>query len=122
LAFNTPLRRDAAWDDNKRAMVVADDTGRLELPPMSSDRTQPKTAFAFAGGGSFGAIQVGMLHALAAHGIAADVVFGSSVGALNGGYYAGMPTIEGIQQLEKIWRGLRRHDVFQVACEFNVRR
>ena len=92
-------------------MASADDTGRLELPPMSSDRIQPKTAFVFAGGGSFGAIQVGMLHALAAHGIAADVVFGSSVGALNGAYYAGMPTIEGIQQLEKIWRGLRRQDV-----------
>ena len=82
---------------------------------MSSDQIQRKTAFVFAGGGSFGAIQVGMLHALAAHGIAADVVFGSSVGALNGAYYAGMPTIEGIQQLEKIWRGLRRQDVFQVT-------
>jgi hypothetical protein len=32
-----------------------------------------KTAFVFAGGGSFGAIQVGMLHSLAAHGIAADM-------------------------------------------------
>jgi predicted acylesterase/phospholipase RssA len=67
-------------------------------------RAQPKTAFVFAGGGSFGAIQVGMLHALAAHGIVADAVFGSSVGALNGAYYAGLPTIEGIRQLEAIWR------------------
>src|SRR5262249_8171139 len=49
-----------------------------------------KTAFIFAGGGSFGAIQVGMLHVLAAHGIAADMVFGSSVGALNCAYYAGI--------------------------------
>ena len=31
-----------------------------------------KTAFVFAGGGSFGSIQVGMLRALAAHGITAD--------------------------------------------------
>ena len=76
---------------------------------------QPKTAFVFAGGGSFGAIQVGMLHALAAHGIAADMVFGSSVGALNCAYYAGIPTVEGIKQLEAIWRGLRRRDVFQVT-------
>ena len=50
-----------------------------------------KTAFVFAGGGSFGAIQVGMLHSLAAHGIAADMVVGSSVGALNGAFYAGDP-------------------------------
>ena len=82
---------------------------------MVSDEAQPKTAFVFAGGGSFGAIQVGMLHALAAHGVTADVVFGSSVGALNGAYYAGAPTVEGIRQLETIWRGLRRQDVFQVT-------
>ena len=56
-----------------------------------------------------------MLHALAARGIVADVVFGSSVGALNGAYYAGMPTIEGVRQLETIWRGLHRRDVFQVT-------
>jgi NTE family protein len=82
---------------------------------MVSPQSQPKTAFVFAGGGSFGAIQVGMLHALAAHGVVADVVFGSSVGALNGAYYAGTPTIEGIRQLEAIWRSLHRRDVFQVT-------
>ena len=74
---------------------------------MMPNEGQPKTAFVFAGGGSFGAIQVGMLHALASHGIVADMVFGSSVGALNGAYYAGDPTLEGIRKLEAIWRGLR---------------
>jgi len=33
-----------------------------------------------------------MMHSLAAHGISADMVVGSSVGALNGAYYAGDPT------------------------------
>ena len=74
-----------------------------------------KTAFVFAGGGSFGAIQVGMMHSLAAHGISADMVVGSSVGALNGAYYAGDPTLDGVLQLETIWRGLTRHDVFPVT-------
>jgi NTE family protein len=87
----------------------------MEPVSMSNDHIRPKTAFVFAGGGSFGAIQVGMLQALAAHGIAADMVFGSSVGALNGAYYAGTPTIEGIRQLESIWRALRRQDVFPVT-------
>jgi NTE family protein len=82
---------------------------------MSSHPIRPKTAFVFAGGGSFGAIQVGMLQALAAHGVTADVVLGSSVGALNGAYYAGKPTIEGICELEAIWRGLHRRDVFQMT-------
>jgi NTE family protein len=74
-----------------------------------------KTAFVLAGGGSFGAIQVGMMHSLAAHGISADMVVGSSVGALNGAYYAGDPTLKGVLQLETIWRGLHRHDVFPIT-------
>jgi NTE family protein len=74
-----------------------------------------KTAFVLAGGGSFGAIQVGMMHSLAAHGISPDMVVGSSVGALNGAYYAGDPTLKGVLQLETIWRGLRRQDVFPVT-------
>jgi NTE family protein len=68
-----------------------------------------------AGGGSFGAIQVGMMHALAKHGVTADMVVGSSVGALNGAYYAGDPTLKGILQLETIWRGLHRQDVFPIT-------
>ena len=77
--------------------------------------TGKKTAFVFAGGGSFGAIQVGMMQALAAHGVAADLVVGSSVGAMNGAYYAGAPTLEGIKKLAEIWGGLTRQDVFPVS-------
>ena len=69
----------------------------------------------FAGGGSFGAIQVGMLESLAAHGITADMVVGSSVGALNGAFYAGDPTLTAVQRLATIWRGLQRRDVFPVT-------
>jgi NTE family protein len=74
-----------------------------------------RTAFVFAGGGSFGAIQVGMMHSLAAHGISADMVVGSSVGALNGAFYAGDPTLNGVLRLETIWRGLLRQNVFPVT-------
>jgi NTE family protein len=87
----------------KSALSITDQAGR------------PKTAFVFAGGGSFGAIQVGMLHSLAAHGITTDMVVGSSVGALNGAFYAGDPTLAGVERLERIWRGLTRHDVFPVT-------
>jgi NTE family protein len=79
------------------------------------DQGSAKTAFVFAGGGSFGAIQVGMLHSLAAHGISSDMVVGSSVGALNGAFYAGDPTFEGVQRLADIWRGLQRRDVFPLT-------
>jgi NTE family protein len=80
---------------------------------MQDDR--PKTAFVFAGGGSYGSIQVGMLHSLVANGVTADMVVGSSVGAINGAYYAGAPTLKGVLELETIWRGLTRHDVFPVT-------
>lgn len=76
---------------------------------------QAKTAFVFAGGGSFGAIQVGMLQSLAAHGITADMVVGSSVGALNGAFYAGDPTLKGVERLATIWRALTRQDVFPMS-------
>ena len=56
-----------------------------------------------------------MMHALAARGIEADMVVGSSVGAMNGAYYAGDPTLKGVLQLESIWRGLRRQDVFPIT-------
>ena len=76
---------------------------------------RPKTAFIFAGGGSYGAAQVGMLRALCARDIRPELVMGSSVGAINGVFYAGMPNGEGIERLESLWRGLRRQDVFPIA-------
>jgi len=88
---------------------------------VSSEGDRSKTAFIFAGGGSLGAIHIGMLHSLASHGITAYMVVGSSVGALNGAYYAGNPTIEGIQRLETIWRGLRRNDVFPLTWRMMTR-
>src|SRR5882757_5907093 len=103
------------------AAITPGNTARLRTRrPGSSalsitDPDAPKTAFVFAGGGSFGAIQVGMLHSLAAHGISADMVVGSSVGALNGAFYAGDPTLQGIERLAAIWRDLKRHDVFPVT-------
>ena len=41
-------------------------------------RTDRPTAFVLAGGGSFGAIQVGMMHSLVKHGVTADLVVGSA--------------------------------------------
>jgi NTE family protein len=81
----------------------------------TSQASPARTAFVFAGGGSFGAIQVGMMHSLAAHGISADMVVGSSVGALNGAFFAGDPTLRGVLELEAIWRGLIRQDVFPIT-------
>src|SRR4029453_8599432 len=71
-----------------------------------------KTAFVFAGGGSLGAVQVGMLKALTRAGMVPDFVVGASVGALNGAYFAAQPSEAGIHRLERIWNRLQRADVF----------
>jgi NTE family protein len=74
-----------------------------------------RTAFVFAGGGSLGAIQVGVLRELIAAGERPDFLVGASVGALNACYFAGRPNAEGVAALETIWRGLRRQDVFPLS-------
>ncbi len=79
-----------------------------------------KTAFVFAGGGSLGAVQVGMLRELLRAGIKADLVVGSSVGAMNAAYFAGAADAAGIDKLERTWRGLRRHDVFPVTLRSDL--
>ena len=81
-------------------------------PQMTETR---KTAFVLAGGGSLGAVQVGMLRSLTARGIRADMVVGSSVGSINGAYFAGRPDAEGVAALEQLWRGMRRTDIFPVG-------
>jgi NTE family protein len=71
-----------------------------------------KTAFVFSGGGSLGAIQVGMLRVLLSYGLRPDFVVGASVGAINAAYFASAPTAECVSRLERIWSGLRRADIF----------
>jgi NTE family protein len=75
-----------------------------------------RTAFVFAGGGSLGAIQVGAVRELVRSDVRPDFVVGASVGALNACFFAGAPDGEGVAALERIWRGLRRSDVFPLTA------
>ena len=79
--------------------------------PGSLDRT----AFVLSGGGSLGAVQVGMLHALLEAGIRPDLVVGSSVGAINGAFLAGHASLQGVEQLATLWESIRRRDVFPLG-------
>jgi NTE family protein len=73
------------------------------------------TAFVLSGGGSLGAVQVGMLLALAEQRIAPDILIGTSVGAVNAGWIAGGATLTDIESLADIWAAIRRQDVFPTA-------
>jgi NTE family protein len=71
------------------------------------------TAFVLSGGGSLGAVQVGMLQALTARGVAPDLLVGTSAGALNAAYVAGHGVSgAALDDLEAIWSSLQRRDVF----------
>lgn len=73
------------------------------------------TAFVLSGGGSLGAVQVGMLQALAARGVEPDLLIGTSAGALNAAYVAGHGVgPDSLDRLEAIWSKLQRRDVFPI--------
>jgi NTE family protein len=71
------------------------------------------TAFVLTGGGSLGAVQVGMLQVLAERDVRPDLLVGTSVGALNAAFVAGRGFSTGtVDELGAIWRSVRRVDVF----------
>jgi NTE family protein len=74
-----------------------------------------RTAFVLSGGGSLGALQVGMLQALTEAGVRPDLLIGTSVGAVNAAWIAGNPDPDGARKLGEIWVGLRRQDVFPLS-------
>jgi NTE family protein len=78
-------------------------TGKLQIP-------QKKRALVLPGGGGRGAYQVGVAKAFHEVGISFDMIFGTSIGALNGTLIA-----QGsIERLEELWSHLRPWDIFKL--------
>jgi len=71
--------------------------------------------FVLTGGASLGAVQVGMAQALARGGIRPDFMIGSSAAALNAAFLAGAEWPGSTGELERIWLGLSRSDVFPMG-------
>ncbi len=90
---------------------------RKELRSNRVDRTMT-VAFVFSGGAALGSIQVGMARALYEQGIRPDLVTGTSVGALNGAWFAGGGNPDG---LAEVWRGLGRSDIFPLSPLHGIR-
>lgn len=69
--------------------------------------------FVLSGGASLGAIEAGMLQAVYEHGIAPDVIVGTSAGAVNGAYIASRPaTPDTASSLQVLWRKMSTFQVF----------
>ncbi len=71
-----------------------------------------RTAFVLGGGGLLGATQIGMLRALEGRGIRPDLIVGTSVGAMNGAFFAAAPGPAALAELEQLWAELDRSGVF----------
>lgn len=74
-------------------------------------RLPKPTAYVLGGGGAWGALQLGMLRALARTDLAPDLVVGTSVGSLNGAVLAADPE-QALSRLSRLWPTLTRSDVF----------
>lgn len=79
------------------------------------------TAFVLSGGGNLGAVQVGMLQALADRGIVPDLLVGTSVGAVNAAFLAAGPSPARVDALAEIWSRTRRRDIFPTSPVSTVR-
>jgi NTE family protein len=77
-----------------------------------TDRPPVEVAFVLGGGGVLGAHEVGMLRALAERSIKPDVVLGTSIGAVNGAFFAADPTTEGVERLSRLWGGTNNRELF----------
>jgi NTE family protein len=78
--------------------------------------TRPRTAFVLSGGASLGALQTGMLQALYERDITADLLIGTSAGALNAAFIASRPqTVQTARAMGRVWCDLHRDDIFPVS-------
>lgn len=83
----------------------------MTAPLALAARLPRPTAFVLGGGGSWGAVQLGMLKALAETDLTPDLVVGTSVGSLNGAVLAADPELA-VERLEELWPSVSRANVF----------
>jgi NTE family protein len=87
-----------------------DDDDRADRP--DGGESSGRTAFVLGGGGLLGASQVGMLKALTECGIRPDLIVGTSVGAMNGAFFAAAPRESAVADLERLWTTLEGAGIF----------
>ena len=87
---------------------------------MSLANLPRPVGYVLGGGGSLGAVQVGMLQALGEHDVAPDVVAGTSVGSLNGAVLALDPK-SAANRLSHLWLKITREQVFPGGLLAQVR-
>ena len=82
---------------------------------MAQSEAGERTAFVLAGGGSLGAVQVGMLAELIGAGVRPDVIVGVSAGALNGAFLAFDPSLKMVEQMAVLWSRMTTKEVLGLS-------
>ena len=88
---------------------------RIRNANMNDSNIVEKTAFVLAGGGSLGAVQVGMLAELIANGVQPDFIVGVSAGALNGAVLAFEPSINMVERMAVLWSKITTREVLGLS-------
>jgi NTE family protein len=83
-------------------------------PPIQ-EATTPETAWVLSGGGSLGAVQVGMLAELIAEGVRPDFIVGVSAGALNGAFLAHNPCADTVTRMATLWSEITTREVLGLS-------
>jgi NTE family protein len=91
----------------------------VPMAPLTPSDGPPEVAFVLGGGGVHGAVEVGMLRALAEHGIAPDVILGTSIGALNGVLLAADPA-RAVERLTALWLDIEQGNPFEAPLREQV--
>ncbi len=92
-------RRAPGWPGASTPITAVEAVDEGSVHPHNSD-----TILVLGGGGGRGSAQVGVLRALAAHGIRVDAVVGTSVGAVNGAAVAALSLPAAVGVLHELWR------------------
>jgi|AGTN01.1.fsa_nt_gi Predicted esterase of the alpha-beta hydrolase superfamily len=93
-ASSTAVGSDAATSANADAASTAESTNgaKVSIPTKTTGQKRPRIGLALGGGGSRGAAHVGVLKVLKEEGIPIDLIAGTSIGSVVGGFYAaGVP-------------------------------
>lgn len=83
------------------AITVNTTTLFAETHSIPENNSQPRVALVLAGGGAWGLAHIGVIRVIEEAGIPVDMVIGTSMGAIVGGFYAMGGTAEDLEQIAR---------------------
>ena len=80
-------------------VVAVEATAQPPIVASDQDSSDPVVGLVLSGGGARGGAHVGVLRALEELGVSVDVIAGTSIGAIIGGFYASGMSVDEIEEV-----------------------